>query len=147
MSRLIIGLCWLGAMMASHAFAQTKDRKGAVTIIKSIMSAQEEAWNRGDLETFMEGYWRSDSLQFIGSRGINRGWQNTLDGYKKGYPTREAMGTLRFEILQYKPIGNKAVLVTGKFFLSRSIGDLSGIFTLLFQRKKGKWVIVYDHTS
>lgn len=146
MKTLVITFC-VGAFLSHNACTQSKKYEDPVAIIHSIMTAQEEAWNRGDLEAFMEGYWKSDSLQFIGSRGINRGWQNTLDGYKKGYPTREAMGTLKFEILQSIPIENRAMLVTGKFLLTRTVGDLNGIFTLLFQVKDGRWVIVYDHTS
>ena len=141
---MVVGFCIVLIISATSCQGQ---RLNGIDAVNQIMQAQEDAWNRGDLEAFMQGYWRSDSLQFIGTRGINRGWQQTLDGYKKGYPNREAMGTLRFEILQYKSIASDAMLVTGKFFLTRSMGDLSGIFTLLFQVKDGKWVIVYDHTS
>jgi ketosteroid isomerase-like protein len=139
-----------GIIILLICFSSCKERFSRADIINSIdslMSEQEAAWNNGDIEAFMQGYWKSDSLQFISSRGINRGWQNTLDGYRRGYPDKESMGQLRFEVLDYKPVSGEACLVTGKFYLTRAAGDLSGIFTLLFQKKNGKWVIVYDHTS
>jgi ketosteroid isomerase-like protein len=117
-----------------------------LNILKTLID-QQEAWNQGDTEKFMEGYWRSDSLQFIGKGGINYGWQTTLDNYKKNYPDTVAMGQLRFEILQINPISGDAAFLTGKFFLKRTIGDLSGIFTLILRKIDGKWVVVYDHTS
>jgi hypothetical protein len=95
----------------------------------------------------MEGYWKSDSLQFMSNRGINHGWQETLDGYKEGYPDRAAMGTLSFEILSVKPINEIHFLVMGKFHLTRlSNNNLDGNFTLLFKKIDGKWVAIYDHT-
>lgn len=122
-------------------------QKDAVAEINTLLKTQQDDWNRGDIDAFMQGYWKSDSLQFIGSNGINHGWQQTLDGYKKRYPDGEAMGELTFKILQHKKISSDAYAVTGNFYLKRSIGDLSGIFTLLVQKKNGKWVITYDHTS
>ena len=111
------------------------------------MAAQELAWNRGDLEAFMEGYWRSDSLRFIGSSGLTYGWQQTLDNYKKGYPDTDAMGKLKFTILSVEQLSKRSAFVIGKWHLTRKAGDLSGHYTLLWKKIKGKWVIVADHSS
>ncbi len=113
--------------------------------IRSVLARQQEAWNAGNIEAFMEGYWKSDSLQFIGS-SIRHGWQQTLDGYKKGYPTREAMGTLQFDIWQVRPLTGEAWLVSGRYTLVRTADQPTGPFTLIVQKKHGQWVVVYDHT-
>lgn len=115
--------------------------------ILQTLQDQTQAWNEGNPEKFMEGYWKSDSMQFVGRNKINFGWQTTLDNYKKNYPDTVAMGKLRFEILRINPISSDAAFLTGKFFLKRTIGDLSGIFTLVVRKIDGKWVVVYDHTS
>ena len=115
--------------------------------IRDIMAAQELAWNRSDLEAFMEGYWRSDSLRFIGSSGLTYGWQQTLDNYKKGYPDTDAMGQLKFTILSVEQLSKRSAYVIGKWRLARKAGDLSGHYTLLWKKIKGKWVIVADHSS
>jgi hypothetical protein len=94
----------------------------------------------------MTGYWKSDSVQFIGSE-IVTGWTATLERYKKNYPDKDAMGVLRFDLLQLMPAGEDAYLITGKYFLTRKNDSPHGVFTLLFRKKEGKWVIVYDHTS
>jgi hypothetical protein len=114
--------------------------------IRGVLDNQVTAWNSGDIEGFMQGYWKSDSLTFISSK-IRHGWDSTLAGYKRGYPNKEAMGVLRFEILKLDYISDDACLVTGNYFLARENDNPKGIFTLLFRKKKGKWVVVYDHTS
>lgn len=128
---------------ATHSTAQTKDEKQ----ILSILEKQTQAWNCGDLNSFMSGYWKNDSLMFIGKSGVTYGWQNTLDNYKKGYPDTAAMGKLKFDILLVKRISTDHFFVIGKWFLNRSIGDVGGHFTLLFRKIKSKWVIVADHSS
>lgn len=95
----------------------------------------------------MQGYWQSDSLMFIGKSGVTRGWQATLDNYKRGYPDRAAMGTLTFTLVSMQPTGSKSALVVGKWHLARTEGDLQGHFSLLWKKLKGKWVIVADHSS
>jgi ketosteroid isomerase-like protein len=131
------------AITSGHAQAPVPNPPAA---IRQVLDRQVEAWNRGDLDQFMEGYWKSDSILFIGSK-VTAGWASTLARYKKSYPTREAMGTLRFEILRMDVLAHDVYLVTGKYFLARAADNPSGIFTLVFRRKEGKWVIVYDHTS
>ncbi|MCU0420896.1 MAG: DUF4440 domain-containing protein [Cyclobacteriaceae bacterium] len=115
------------------------------TEIRHVLARQQEAWNAGNIEVFMEGYWKSDSLQFVGS-SVRHGWQQTLDGYKKGYPTREAMGTLQFDIWQVLPLTGGSWLVSGRYTLVRTSDQPTGPFTLIFQKKQGRWVVVFDHT-
>jgi hypothetical protein len=123
--------------------AQSKEEAA----IAKVLDNQSGAWNRGNLEEFMVGYWKSDSLMFIGSRGITYGWNNTLANYKKSYPDTAAMGKLNFTLLKIKQLSNEYYQIIGKWHLQRSAGDLSGHFTLLFQKINGEWVIVADHSS
>ena len=114
--------------------------------IRSVMAMQQDAWNEGNIETFMEGYWKSDSMQFVG-KTIRQGWQATLERYKESYPNLEAMGQLQFDLWQVVRISDEAYLVTGQYTLTRTNDKPSGAFTLIFKLKNKKWVIVYDHTG
>jgi hypothetical protein len=134
-----------GMCSAQTKPAQTRDTEEAA--IRQLLDKQTQAWNRGDLETFMETYWKSDSLMFIGKSGVTYGWTNTLNNYKKGYPDTTAMGKLSFDILVIKRLSFQYFHVIGKWHLQRSIGDLSGHYTLLIKKIKGKWVIISDHSS
>lgn len=134
-------------LMVSLSSCHNEDSTPINTIILSSMKTQEDAWNNGDLETFMETYWKSDSLLFVGSKGPVYGWQATLDRYIKSYPDTVAMGKLHFDILETTPLENEHYFVLGKFHLSRSIGDVSGHFTLIFKKIDGKWLIISDHSS
>lgn len=115
--------------------------------ISLVMQDQEDAWNRGDIEGFMQGYWQSDSLLFMGKSGPTYGWQKTLDNYRKGYPDKAAMGRLTFGIISVRGVGNRSAFVAGSWQLQRTAGDLAGHFTLLWEKKNGQWVIVVDHSS
>jgi ketosteroid isomerase-like protein len=130
-------------LLSVTAFAQSKDEQQ----IRQVLDIQTEAWNKGDLKGFMNGYWESDSLMFIGKSGVNRGWLTTLRNYEKGYPDSAAMGKLNFTLIELKPLSGKYFFVVGKWQLTRSIGNLSGHFTLLFRKIKKRWVIVADHSS
>jgi ketosteroid isomerase-like protein len=132
---------------AAHAQKEKKFTAADKTGILKTLADQQAAWNEGNIEKFMEGYWKSDSMQFIGKRGINFGWKATLESYKKGYPDTVAMGKLTFDILRINPVSADAAFITGKFYLKRTIGDASGIFTLVLRKFDGKWLVVYDHTS
>lgn len=133
----------LAMVVAVNSFAQSKNE----TAIRKLMDGQSAAWNRGDIEGFMNGYWENDSLMFIGKSGVTYGWSNTLKNYKKGYPDTSAMGKLTFTLIQLKRLSGKYYHVTGKWFLKRSVGDIGGYYTLLFRKIKGRWVIVSDHSS
>lgn len=122
-------------------------QKGEGQKIRSLLTAQTEAWNRGDIEGFMQTYWKSDSLLFIGKSGVTRGWQPTLENYKKGYPDTASMGKLSFNIIEVKALSPEYFFVVGKWMLKRSIGDISGHYNLLLQKLKGRWVIIADHSS
>lgn len=115
--------------------------------IRALLQKQTEAWNRGDVEGFMEGYWKNDSLMFIGKSGITYGWQQTLDNYKKGYPDKTAMGELTFTLIEIKRLSPAYYSVVGKWQLKRTIGDIGGHYTLLMKKIKGTWVVVKDHSS
>lgn len=141
MKKIPVLLCFL--LTTAWLAAQNADEKA----IRAIMADQELAWNRGDLEGFMAGYWKSDSLKFIGSRGLTYGWQQTLDNYKRGYPDTDAMGKLKFTIISVEKLSGKSAYVIGKWHLARKAGDLSGHYTLLWKKLKGRWVIVADHSS
>jgi ketosteroid isomerase-like protein len=114
--------------------------------ILSIMASQEKAWNKGDLEEFMQGYWQSEKLAFVGKSGIKHGWQTTLNNYKNTYPDRSAMGQLTFTILEVELTGDTA-FVLGKWHLRREKDEPNGHFTLYWKKIKGHWKIVIDHSS
>lgn len=122
-------------------------QKGEETAIRNLLWQQTISWNNGNIEGFMQTYWKSDSLMFIGKSGITWGWQNTLNNYKKGYPDTTAMGKLAFNIIQVKALSAEAYFVVGKWMLKRTAGDLSGHYTLLLRKINGQWKIVADHSS
>ena len=117
--------------------------------IQALMSAQEAAWNAGDLEGFMEPYWHSDSLLFVGSRGPTKGWQATLENYRKGYPDRTAMGRLVFGVQSIDFPSKDLALMVGSWRLEErgELEALAGWFSLVWERKEGRWVITRDHSS
>ena len=123
--------------------AQSKNEE----TIRNLLEEQTIAWNRGDIDGFMQGYWESDSLMFIGKNGVVWGWQNTLNNYKKGYPDTAAMGKLAFDLIQIKKLSRKYYFVVGKWMLQRNAGDLSGHYNLLLRKIRGQWKIVADHSS
>lgn len=115
--------------------------------IRKILTDQNNAWNNGNIEAFMNGYWKNDSLKFIGKSGITYGWDKTLNNYKKSYPDSVSMGKLTFDISEVTPLSEQYYFVIGKWFLKRSISDVGGHFTLIFRKIDAKWVIVADHSS
>ena len=126
-----------------NLFAQKSDEAQ----IRALLTTQTEEWNRGNLEGFMQTYWKSDSLMFIGKNVIKWGWQETLANYRKSYPDTTAMGRLSFDILVVKKLSPEYYYVVGKWMLQRSIGDISGHYNLLLRKIRGQWVIVADHSS
>lgn len=141
--KLLIALLLLGSTTAAFSQKQTK----AGVAIRQLLAQQSDAWNKGDLEAFMQPYWNSDSLLFIGKSGVKHGWAVTLANYKKGYPDTAAMGKLHFDILETRILSSEYVFLVGKWHLQRTIGDIGGHFTLLFRRIKGQWKIIADHSS
>ncbi len=123
------------------------DAKAEEEAIRAVLNAEQIAWNNGDIDAFMQGFWKSDSLQFMSARGINHGWQETMEGYKTRYPDLAAMGTLSYEILQVTPLSQVVFVVMGRYHLTRTIGNLDGVFTVIFKKIDGKWVAIYDHSA
>lgn len=127
--------------------AQTLSEKDRLLILQALEN-QRAAWNDGDIEKYMDGYWKSDSLRFIGKRGIQYGWIATLENYKKGYPTKEAMGKLYFEVISLEGIGNETAFMIGKWKLNYpDKPTVEGHFTLLYKKINGRWLVVADHSS
>lgn len=118
-----------------------------VAAIESILQAQASAWNAGDVQSFMQYYWNSSDLTFSSGGKTTRGWSDTLKRYVERYPTKEAMGSLRFDQLEVTPLGETAALVLGCWRLDRDSEPVQGSFSLVFRRIDGQWRIIHDHTS
>jgi ketosteroid isomerase-like protein len=121
--------------------------KHAERKIHDVLDAQEVAWNNGDVDEFMEGYWNSSKTEFVGANGILSGWKAVLDRYRKAYPDKKTMGTLTFSGLEIEMLGKDAALVVGKWELKREKDHPGGVFTLVFRHFQDGWKIVNDHTS
>jgi uncharacterized protein (TIGR02246 family) len=126
---------------------EPKGRQADRNAIRAVLTAQQEAWNRGDIAAFLTGYWHSPNLTFSGSNGIFRGWDAVMARYKKNYPDRSAMGTLDFSKLEFHFLGPDAALVLGHWHLKREKDEIGGVFTLVLQRSPEGWRIIHDHTS
>jgi len=117
-------------------------------IILSVLEFQRVAWNEGDIEQFMEGYWNSEELSFTGKKGVTKGWQATKENYLKSYPDRATMGQLGFEVLELNFLCDESAHMIGKWHLTRQEQeDVGGFFTLIWMKIEGRWLIVADHTS
>lgn len=132
------------AMISFTAFAQTPKDKQAIL---NVLEIQGQAWNKGDLIAFMDGYVKSDSLLFVGSSGPTYGWQKTLDNYKKTYQGKAGMGQLTFGIKKVDFLNKDVAFVLGSWHLKREKDEPQGYFTLLFKKLKGEWKIFVDHSS
>jgi uncharacterized protein (TIGR02246 family) len=146
MQRLIpFALLFLASLSAFAA------ETAATSAARNVLATQKDAWNRGDIDGFMQGYARSDAIRFASGDRFNYGWQATLDSYRKGYPDAAAMGKLDFDLVEVRELSPDAVYVFGKWRLSRA-GDAPekaphGLFTLIVERANGVWSITRDHTS
>jgi ketosteroid isomerase-like protein len=144
------------ACLPSFVFAQgesadgpklsKQDEKIAVAV-RAVLDAQVAAWNRGDIDGFMDGYARSTETVFVSGDKVTRGWQTVLDRYKKGYDTREKMGQLTFSELQITPLSKTSAVALGRWQLTRAKDTPHGRFTLILRRTNAGWRIVHDHTS
>ncbi len=115
--------------------------------LADLLAEQADAWNRGDLEGFMSFYWQSDELTFVSGERVIRGWQATLDRYKKRYPTREDMGLLDFDDLRIDAHSDEQAQVAGKWRVRAKGNELGGGFLLTIRKVDGRWLIVRDHTT
>lgn len=138
-----------GAQGVAAQAAPKTDPAAARRAIVQTLTTQTAAWNRGDIPGFMDGYWKSDSLVFIGRKGPTYGWQPTLANYQKSYPDAAAMGQLDFSGLRVTLVAPTAAQVVGRWHLARpsALGDLQGYFLLVLRQIDGKWVVVADHTN
>ncbi len=139
MKRLLLSLLLIFTFCT--VFAQNKQA------ILNVLETQRQAWNRGDVDGFMQGYWKSDSLMFVGKTAPVYGWQTTLDNYKKRYPGKAAMGQLAFTVIKLQLLDHENAFMLGSWHLTRTSGDVGGYFTLWFRKIDGEWKIVCDHTS
>lgn len=125
---------------------QAVSKKDSLAVVK-VLFEQQDDWNKGDIDAFMEGYLKSDELVFSGASGPIYGWEATRDRYKRTYSDRVKMGELKFDVLHLLALSPTVIQLQGKFYLTRTIGDAQGFFTLNWVRVKDKWYIISDHTS
>ncbi len=117
------------------------------TAVEAVLRAQADAWNRGEVDAFVDHYWHSPDVTFSSSGATTRGWEATVNRYRERYPTREKMGEISFDNLEITPLGADAALVLGQWRLDRDAEPVSGNFSIVFRNLDGRWVIVHDHTS
>lgn len=134
----LITLCFV--MFSCTSNNTNKDKETIISILKT----QEKAWSDNNIDAFMEGYWKSDSLKFYGATGLKYGWQTTLDSYKKRYPTKEHTGTLNFKINDISKITSESYFVMGEYHLTRNVGNANGVFMIIFKKINGEWKIIAD---
>jgi ketosteroid isomerase-like protein len=130
-------------LLSSCLLAHAQDKEA----IMKVMQTQQTAWNNGDIDGFMQGYWKSDSLLFVGKTAPVHGWQGTIERYKKAYPDKAAMGTLNFTIIKIELLDDTNAFMLGAWNLKREKDSPGGYFTLWFKKINGEWKIVVDHTS
>ena len=145
-SLVIVSLVLAVTLVANTRGQESKPSDEAA--IKKVLEVQQDAWNRGDVNAFLEGYWHSPELTFSGSSGVARGFDGVRARYQRNYPDRVAMGKLDFSGLEIRLLGSDAALVLGRWHLTRSQGDIGGVFSLVLQRFPNEgWRIIHDHTS
>lgn len=128
------------------SLSQNKSEK-AKNDIRKVMDEQVAAWNNGDIDGFMKGYWNSPEMTFVSGTNVTKGWQPTLERYKKGYDSKAKMGVLTFSELEITILGKNSAVVLGKWSLKRDADNPNGLFTLTFRKLKEGWRIILDHTS
>jgi len=146
----LIGLFVMMSSMAARLLSSSShpwSSKADQAVITKILDDQRTAWNRGDIDSFLQAYWHSPELTFSGTGGIARGWDSVLVRYKKTYPDQAAMGQLDFSQLEFRFLGSDAALVLGRWHLAREQGDIGGVFSLVWERFPKGWRIIHDHTS
>lgn len=143
MQKIVLLISIVCSLISCSSNTEKEDKQTIVSILK----AQEKAWSVNDIDTFMEGYWKSDSLKFNGAAGLKYGWQTTLDNYKERYPTKDHTGTLKFKINDISQINSESYFVMGEYHLTRNLGDANGVFMIIFKKINGKWKIIADTSS
>lgn len=139
-------LTFILLMFFAVGVSAQKDEK-IRTEIRKVMDAQTAAWNSGDIDGFMQGYWKSPQMTFVSGDNVTKGWQETTDRYKRNYNTREKMGTLVFSDLEIEVLSKDSAKVLGRWKVAHEPKDSQGRFTLIFRKFKEGWRIIHDHTS
>lgn len=140
------GIMIVGLFMVFGCSPEINQQK-EIEQIKQVLYKSAEEWSSGDIEGFMNAYWKSEKLQFIGASGITYGWQPTFENYKKGYPSKDHTGKLTFEILSVDFLAKNLYSLIGTYKLERKIGEANGIFSVLFKKIDNSWVIISDHSE
>mgnify|MGYP005989219471 FL=1 len=140
MKKVLLLLSIFTVLISCNSTTEKQDKEAII----SIMKLQEKAWSKHDLEGFMKGYWKSDSLKFYGSSGLTFGWKKTLANYKRGYPTPDHSGSLKFKINDITKIEKESYYVMGEYHLTRKVGNANGVFMIIFRKINGEWKIVAD---
>jgi uncharacterized protein (TIGR02246 family) len=144
--RLIAGLA-LCLLALSALSAETDATRAA----RRLLAEQQADWNRADIDAFMRGYWKDESIRFAGGDSFRYGWQATIDRYRKAYPDAAAMGNLDFKLLEVRELSPTVVYVFGQWHLTRAneAPDKAphGLFTLIVEKKGRRWVVTRDHSS
>lgn len=143
MKKILILLLFIATFSFAQETSTTDDKKAII----ALLTAQKDAWNNYDIETFMEGYWKSEELKFYGAGGVIKGWQSTLERYKKSYPTKEHFGNLRFVFNDISKINDGAYTVMGEYHLTRKVGNTNGIFMLILKQINGEWKVIADTSA
>ncbi len=130
----------------SLSFAQI-NKASEIKAIQKVLKKQRIAWSNNDLEAYMEGYWKSDSLAFYGKKGVTYGWEDTLDHYLTYYPTAAYTGKLSYKINAVTNIAPEAYYVLGEYHIKRDVGNADGFFMLVFKKIAGAWKIIADTTD
>lgn len=138
---------WQSAFSTLTLEVRPKKLSGAPAEIEKVLAAQDEAWNRGDIEGFVNYYWKSGGLTFSGANGVTRGWNGLLERYRRTYPNLAAMGKLSFSDLEIQMLAPDAALVLGRWRLDREKDTPGGIFTLVVRELPEGWRVTHDHTS
>jgi len=134
-------------LVTTQIMAQAQSNVKQEAAIRAVLEAQKEAWNKGDIDGYMDGYERSENTVFVSGDSVSHGWQTVHDHYKKSYDTREKMGTLSFSDLEITMLGTDSAVVLGTWRLQRASDEPHGRFTLVFRLTKNGWRIIHDHTS
>ena len=146
-TRTVLRYFLVAAILGSTSLSAQPSRPDITLEISAVLKMQQDAWNRGDIDAFMNGYSRSDETLFVSGDDVTRGWQKVLDRYKKKYFDRAEMGTLTFSNLEITPLSNDSAVALGSWKLNRANDQPHGRFTLIFRRFPEGWRIVHDHTS
>ena len=140
----------LGILALAFLFSCSQvqpDAEAEVQDIEKVMTEQVSAWNEGDIDAYMKGYWQNDSLLFTGGKSITSGWRQATERYRKSYPTQSDMGQLSFEGIQTALTSAQTAVTTGQWLLEKDSNNVSGRFTLVWKKIQNDWRIIVDHSS